>query len=240
MKYKIKTDLHTHTMASDHAYSTLEENVRWAKQIGLEAVAMTNHAPALTDAPHMWHFEAIDAVPRYIDGVRVLRGCEANILSINGDIDMTEQNARKLEIVIASIHSPCYADNEAGGLHTKAYMNVLENPIVDIIGHSGNAKCPYDIEKVVRHAKELGKLIEINSHTFDTRKTNIENCREIALACKKIGTGICVNSDAHFSRSIGDFEKALAMLSDIDFPEELIINRDYETLKKFFKKRKEI
>ena len=240
MKYTIKTDLHTHTTASSHAYSSLEENVRRAKQIGLEAIAMTNHTPALYDAPHMWHFEAIDAVPQYIDGVRVLRGCEANILNINGDIDMTEQSARKLEIVIASIHSPCYADNKAEGLHTTAYMNVLENPIVDIIGHSGNVKCPYDIKKVVRRAKELGKLIEINSHTFDARKPNIENCIKIALACKEIGTGICVNSDAHFSGSIGDFDKALGMLSDIDFPLELIMNRDYETLKKFFAKRKEI
>ena len=62
MKYTIKTDLHTHTTASCHAYSTLEENVQWAKQIGLEAIAMTNHAPSLPDAPHIWHFEAIDAV----------------------------------------------------------------------------------------------------------------------------------------------------------------------------------
>ena len=240
MKYTVKTDLHTHTIASDHAFSTVEENVRYASKIGMEAIALTDHTITLGDAPHMWHFEAIDLIPPYVDGVRVLRGCEANILNINGDIDMTEDDAKKLEIVIASIHSPAYADNGYEGLHTTAYMNVLENPIVDILGHSGNAKCPYDIDKVVRRAKELNKLIEINAHSFDARKSSIENCRKIALACKKIGTGICVNSDAHFSHSIGEFDKAFEMLSDIDFPEELIMNRDYETLKKYFSVRKEI
>lgn len=240
MSYNIKTDLHTHTIASDHAFSTVEENVRHAAKIGMEAIAITDHTMLLGDAPHRWHFECLDLIPQYVDGVRVLRGCEANILNINGDIDMDEYKARKLEIVIASIHSPAYSDNDREGLHTTAYMNALENPIVDILGHSGNAKCPYDIDKVVRRAKELHKLIEINAHTFDFRKPNIENCRRIALSCKKIGAGICVSSDAHFSRSVGDFDNAIRMLSDIDFPEELIMNRDYETLKKYFSVRKEI
>ncbi len=240
MNYSIKTDLHTHSDVSDHAYSTVEENIRYAQSIGMEAIALTNHTTALGDSPHIWHFEAIDLIPPYVDGVRVLRGCEANIIDASGNLDISAKQARKLEIVIASIHDHCYDGIDKSDDHTAAYMNVLDNPIVDILGHSGNAKCPYDYEKVARKAKELHKLIEINSHTFDARQASIENCRKIALACKKVGAGICVDSDAHFSRSIGDFKKALLMLSDIDFPEELIMNRSYETLKKYFAKRKEI
>ena len=32
---KIKTDTHTHTLASGHAYSTIEENLRAGKEQGL-------------------------------------------------------------------------------------------------------------------------------------------------------------------------------------------------------------
>ena len=37
----IKCDLHTHTLYSAHAYSTIEENVREAGELGLELIAMT-------------------------------------------------------------------------------------------------------------------------------------------------------------------------------------------------------
>ena len=45
-------------------------------------------------------------------------------------------------------------------------MNVVNNPIVDIIGHSGHVQYPYDYESVVKAAGDNGKLIELNSGTF--------------------------------------------------------------------------
>ncbi|MHC1695049.1 MAG: PHP domain-containing protein [Eubacteriales bacterium] len=53
--YNIIADMHTHTIASDHAFSTLKENITEAKQIGLFAIAATDHGPALPDSPHDWH-----------------------------------------------------------------------------------------------------------------------------------------------------------------------------------------
>ena len=50
---KIIADTHTHTIASTHAYSTLLENVGYAKKAGLRAIAITDHGPAMPDAPHM-------------------------------------------------------------------------------------------------------------------------------------------------------------------------------------------
>ena len=239
MKYSIKTDLHTHTIASDHAFSTVEENVRFAREIGMEAIAITDHATAMDDSPMNWHFCAMDIIPPYVDGVRVLRGSEANILDLSGAIDLSDAELEKLEIVIASIHECCYRDCGKED-HTSAYLGALENPAVDILGHSGNPRCRYDIEKVVKKAKEMHKLIEINAHSFDCRQDSIPICREIALACKKNGCGICVDSDAHFSRHIGRFDNALLMLEEIDFPEELIMNRSYKALKDYFSVRKEI
>ncbi len=40
-------DLHVHSVASGHAFSTIEETCRQAKKKELELVAITNHGPAL-------------------------------------------------------------------------------------------------------------------------------------------------------------------------------------------------
>lgn len=235
----ILTDLHTHTIASTHAYSTIAENAAQAKKLGLEAIAITDHGLEIPDAPHLWHFINMRILPSYFEGVRVLHGCEVNICDIHGRLDMPQDILDKLDIVVASIHNPCYADPDATD-HTEAYMNVLENPAVDIIGHSGNPNYIYDYEAVIRRAGELGKMIEINSNTFTVRKPSVPNCKKIAQLCKKLGVGICVNSDAHCAALIGELSHAVQMLDEIDFPEELIINRNYASLCKFLSPRKKL
>lgn len=236
---KILTDLHSHTVASVHAYSTVKEIIDTAKEKGLLAVAITDHGMELCDAPMEWHFSCLrKAIPEVVNGVRVLAGCEANILDKDGKIDFPEDTLKRLDIVIASIHPPCYYA-EAGGEHTSTYMGVLENPYVDILGHSGNPNYRYDIEKVLKKAKELNKLIEINAHSFEQRPKNIEICRMIAKACMETGTKVVVNSDAHSCYSIGEVGLAVKMLEEINFPEELIVNRNLESLEKYLHERKE-
>ncbi len=235
---KILADVHCHTIASDHAYSTVLEMAKAAAEAGLEAIAITDHAPELGDGPHWWHFDNLKIIPHEIYGVKILRGIEMNILNSRGEVDRIPRSTMsRLDIVIASIHSPCYG-SEGLEDHTSSYMGALQNPFVDIIGHSGTAAYPYDHMTVAKKAKELGKLIEINQHSFVGRASSIPNCKKIAEACKAAGTGIVVNSDAHITFDLGDYSDALALLKSIDFPEELIINRSYRTLKEFLRQRK--
>ena len=81
---KIIADMHTHTIASGHAYSTLNELAAEAARKGLLALAVTDHGPALPGGPHIYHFGAMRFFPEHISGVRIFRGIEANILVING------------------------------------------------------------------------------------------------------------------------------------------------------------
>ena len=80
----ILTDIHCHTIASDHAYSTVLELARSAEEKGLEAIAVTDHGIGMEDSPHIWHFHNLKAIPRQIGGVKILYGCEANILNSDG------------------------------------------------------------------------------------------------------------------------------------------------------------
>ena len=230
---KILADTHTHTIASTHAYSTVAEMAKEAAEQGLEAIAITDHGIMLPDSPHLWHFQNLKAIPREIFGVKILYGIEANILDLQGNIDpIDEELYEKMDIVNASIHAPTYKDLGAED-NTSAYIAIVNNPLVDIICHSGSPAYTYDYEKIVQLAKENNKHIEINNHSFSVRKASIPNCRKIAELCKKYETGIVVASDAHISYDLGHYEEALNLLAEIDFPEKLIMNRDFKTLSNF-------
>ncbi len=235
---KILTDLHTHTMACSHAYSTLYENTLAAKEKGLELIAMTDHAPSMSDAPHEWHFLVFHDIPGVINGVKVLKGAEVNILNKAGEVDLSDGILKnKIELAIASIHSMTYKE-EPGGDHTETWLNVIKNPHIDILGHSGSPDFLYDIDTVVSAAKAANKCIEINSHTYTARKSSWDRCREIALACKRLGAPIVVSSDAHFMSEVGNFNAAVEMLCEIEFPEELIMNLNSDRFIKYIENKK--
>jgi len=236
----LKVDAHCHTIASSHAYSTVCENAQEAKNKSLEAIAITDHGAALPDAPHMWHFENLKTLPEYINGVRILKGCEVNIMDELGTVDMPERLMKNFDIVIASIHHPTYKPTENLTDHTLTYLHILDNPYVDIIGHSGWADFTYDHEKVLTKAKTLHKLIEINSHTFKSRKESSDICKAIALECKRLEVPVIVNSDAHICFDVGNFTLAEKMLSEINFPESLIINTSLGKLADYLSVRKQI
>ena len=75
------TDTHAHTVASTHAFSTVEEYFRAASDKGLQLFSITDHGPEMPDSPHPWHFGNMRVLPRIRYGVAMLRGIEANILS---------------------------------------------------------------------------------------------------------------------------------------------------------------
>ena len=52
--YPIIADLHTHTLASSHAFNTVTEMARAAREMGYRALAITDHAPAMPDSPHIF------------------------------------------------------------------------------------------------------------------------------------------------------------------------------------------
>lgn len=230
MQYLI--DLHMHTIASTHAYSTVHDYIHVAKEKGLKIIAITDHGMALGDSPHRWHFVNLRILPRIIDGVGILRGIEANILNLQGEIDCDDGMYGELDLVLAGFHDPALQPMDIDR-NTEALIATIKNPKVNIISHPGNPKFPIHIMEVAKAAKEYNVALEINNSSFISRKGSDENCRKVAQAVKDCGGMISFGSDSHIAYNVGNFDHCLELIKEVDFPVERIINRSPQALIEF-------
>lgn len=234
---KIIADLHTHTMVSQHAYSTLNELSLEAAEKGFCAMATTDHGPGMPDGASAHHFFCLKGLPEEINHIRLYKGAEANMMDFEGNLDMEDSLLERLDFVIASYHLECISPSSISR-NTQGFIKALANPHVDCAGHCGNPAFPIDAEAVVDACAKYAKLIEINSSSFMVRPGSHIICRNIALLCAKKGVSIVVNSDAHSKWQVGQHSAAIAMLEEIHFPTELVVNADKQRLYQYFQQKK--
>lgn len=238
---KVAVETHSHTLASGHAYCTIKEMVAYAAEHGLEGIAITDHAPEMPGSCHKFYFHNIKIMPRKMNGIDVLFGSEVNIMDENGKVDLHEKVLEELDLVIASIHPPCYGDSKGKELNTQAIINVMKNPKIDIIGHPDDGRFEVDYEMIVDMAKETGTLLEINNTSLRPggfRKDTCENARKILTLCKEKEVMVVLGSDAHVDVEIADTYYSAKVIREVDFPEELIANTSLQKLKNCLKRNK--
>lgn len=230
-----EVDLHTHTIASGHAFSTINEIAAAASARGLRGVGMTDHGPALPGGPHPYHFHALRFVPPWLHGVRILRGIEANIIG-PGELDLPEHSLQRLDLVMAGFHEDCGFRGHDSAEHTDALIQLMEKHRVHVLTHLGNPVFPIDGEAVARKAAQLGVAIEINNASFSiSRKGSAENCRAMARLCARFGTPVAINSDAHIAQTVGVCAEALAAAQTAGVRWEQIVNRTLESTLAFLR-----
>ena len=237
---RLIADTHAHTIASGHAYSSLKEMAYAASKNGLEVLSLTEHAPQMPGSCQEIYFRNFNVIPREMHGVKLLLGTELNIMNPNGDLDLSESLCRNLDIVIASIHSPCYGLDHTREENTKAYTAVMKKPYVDIIGHPDDGRYEIDYEALIQGAKEYGKVLELNNHSMDpdcNRQNAVENDTVMLNLCKKYQVPVVMDSDAHFDLLIGEFDRARDLLEKLDFPEELVLNRSVDAIRKYVNRK---
>lgn len=236
---KIAGDTHTHTVACGHAYSTVDENVRWAAQQGHKFIAITEHGPSMPCGPHKWFVENLHVLPPVLHGVAVLRGCESNVTP-DGGVDLTDRVLDKLQWVIASMHRDVMPEGLSQEDYTKAWLAIAENPKIDCIGHMGQLYAVCDYERVVKAFAANGKAVEVNSGSFVSRKGSEANCIQIVKLCKEYGVPVVLSSDAHFYTQIGQVENSESIIKAADYPESSILNLDYERFATWLENKKGI
>lgn len=235
---KIELDMHTHTVASGHAFSTLQEMAQAGAQKGLRLLGITEHAPGIPGTCQPIYFRNLHVVPRHLYGIELMLGAEVNILDTEGHLDMDDALLSLLDLGIAGIHSLCYRPGTPEE-NTHGVAQAMAHPGIHIISHPGDGTARLLFEPLVLASKEHHTLLEINNsslkpvrHKQEARGNNLE----ILRLCRRHEVPVILGSDAHISFDIANYDYLYPLLQETDFPEELILNRSVEAFKAYIGK----
>lgn len=226
-------DVHIHTTASTHAYSTFREVIDAAKKKNLELVGIADHAPSVPGSIDSFYFRNFKVIPRDAYGIKIAMGSEMNIIDYSGSTDLPARILKRIDFAIASLHRECI-DSGSVAENTAAIIGAMRNPHVVIIGHPDNPQFPADLDAIARAAANCGVLLELNNSSYlpnGHRAGSAENAKLMLAACKKYGTKVIMSSDAHIELDVGNHALSQKVLAENNFPAELVVNSSTE---KFF------
>ncbi len=224
--FKPLADLHTHTIVSGHAYSSLQEMARAASDRGLEILGVTEHGPAVPGTCGRLYFKNMIVIPREMYGVKLLMGAELNILNCNGDLDADDELMAMLDLRIAGIHSICW-EGGTRRQNTEGVVRVINDPRIHIISHPADGTADLDFEQLVVSAKRSHTLLEINSHSLHPARHKTvarQNTIDLLNLSRKHDVPVILGSDAHISFQVADYKYVVPLIEETNFPQELILN----------------
>lgn len=239
---KVWADLHTHTRYS-HGRGTVRENVEAAIKKGLKAVGISEHGPAnigigaaLDDFKRIK--EEIYNLREEYREIKILFGCEANIISVDGKLDLPEKLLEELDYVMVGLHPMVWGSTLRDFFHiflgnfalkriarlgpkvmeqnTRALVNAIKNYRIDVITHPG-LHVPIDTATLAEAAASRGTALEINAgHGYMT----IEYVR----IAKSLGAKFTIGSDAHSPEKVGELKRGIEIAVKGGLTEEDVIN----------------
>lgn len=80
-----------------------------AKEKGLELIGISEHGPGIPGTVDSFYYSNLEVIPRIINGVEVIHGCEINVLN-NGNLSLEEEYINLLDYAIVGIHKLCYSN----------------------------------------------------------------------------------------------------------------------------------
>lgn len=227
-------DVHMHSLLSGHAFGTVRELAQEAAGRGMKLIGVTEHGPGIPGTCDPIYFRNIIDAPRALYGVEMLYGSEVNVLN-SGEVDLDRRHLNCLDYAVAGIHGLCYED--VGIVkNTDNVISCMRDPKVKFISHPDADTYPMDYPALVQGAKEFSVALEVNNSSLRKPKLRpgcVENYNKMLPLCMEYGVNIVVNTDAHDPSQVGDFTLARALLEQLEFAEDLILNNDLEKLKAF-------
>ncbi len=233
----LEVDLHVHTVSSGHAFSTLWELRKQAINIGVKIVGISDHGPAMAGAAHDGFFTMRRDVHRASQNCHLLFGCEANILSERGNIDISPSVMEHLDFVLAGLHAYTpYTEGDSSKLrNTKAIIECIEILSPTAISHPIYPAFPIEIIPVVCAAASKGVALEVNARVLNRVSDQLVNSYcELIQASSKHETFMLLSSDSHFVDDLGDIRPLDPLKDILTESENLIINRDIEAFREWW------
>jgi putative hydrolase len=231
----IPVDLHSHTLFSACGVHTVVELLARARELGMAALAVTDHGPLVGGRLNSVFFERLsDPVP----GVKLLKGVESNLGSRPGTTDFPLGYLPYCDVALIGIHS-----NTPRGLPAAEYTDLLlsaldANPFLDIVTHANSEDYPLHFVRLAHGVRALGRAIELNNSKVALRRVAPEVTEELLRACMAESCPVVVNSDAHTLDEVGRDDAIRGAMRGVGFPEELVVNRTAETALAFLERRR--
>lgn len=201
---ELKGDLQVHTNYSD-GINNIKEMALEAKRLGLSYLCITDHTNKLKVAGGMSERQIlaqgreIAKINKSLKGIRVLHGAEVNILD-DGKLDISQGVLKKLELVLASVHSKFKMSEQE---MTDRIINAMSNEYVNVICHPTgrliNERVPYSVnlEKLFEASKKYKTFLELNAYPSRLDLNDVN-----ARAAIKAGCKLLINSDAHSTEQL--------------------------------------
>ena len=201
----IEGDLQMHTTWSDGS-ADLEEMATAAKERGYRYVAVTDHsvsvrvANGLTEERFRKQWKEVERLNDELSPFRILKGVELEIKS-DGSLDFDCKFLDEFDLVGASLHQNFKQDAQK---LTERAVKALSHPSVDFLCHPTNRLIgrregnPIDLVKIIRAAKDNGKMLEIDG---EPRRLDLDEVW--AKRAMEEGVPIVIDSDAH---SVGELD----------------------------------
>ncbi len=234
--YKMIFDHHTHTTFS-HGKGSIEDNVKVAVRKGLRSLAITDHGPG-----HLTYGVKRSAIPKMREEIERLKplypqidlklGVEANTVEGGNYLDVTEEDKKYLDFVIAGyhygvLHGHCiwnYTYKHGVKLrgsaledkNTEIILKAIDKNDLYILTHPGD-KGPFDIAAISKKCEEKGVLMEINSRHHHLTTDEIK----IAM---KYDVSFIISSDAHTPDAVGSYEEGLRRAREAGLDLARIVN----------------
>jgi DNA polymerase (family 10) len=209
----LKGFLHCHTNYSDGS-TTIEQLALACRDAGYQYVGITDHSQAaayaggLQSEDLLRQADEIDEVNSRLQGIRVLKGVEADILA-DGRVDFEEYALARLDFVIASIHSRF---NMGPAEMTTRMLTAMDNPYLTIIGHPTGrlllSRDPYgiDLDAVIEKAAANDIALEINA---DPHRLDLD--WRVLRQVRAGGAMVSIGADAHSLPGLGYVDFGVGM-----------------------------
>ncbi len=203
----IKGVFHNHTTYSDGA-NTLEEMALAARDLGLQYLGIADHSQSLGIANGLkperllQQIKEIDKLNKRLDGIRLFKGSEVDILQ-DGGLDYDDELLAKLDYVVASVHTYFALPKEE---MTARIIRAIKHPRVTMLGHATGRLIlkrdayQVDLDRVLEAAAEAGTMIEINA---DPHRLDLDwvHCKR----AKALGVRLVINPDAHSTGGLANY-----------------------------------
>lgn len=230
-------DLHSHTFFSKCGIHSHIEMLTAARERGLAGLALTDHGPALEGRHPSTLYERME---QPVDGIRHLKGIEANVTGEDGSIDVPPWMIRHLDVVLLGQHLRFDLSSPAADWTGVMVTAMRRNPWVDLISHPTEVSFPMDMATLAAEAKKLGMALELNNSKVARQPDHKDRFLRLLACCRETGCRIAMCSDAHTVNEIGRDLEARPLLEESGLAASQVVNATVESAFAFIAERRAV